>query len=131
MKVSGTFEVNLQPLASFAGGGDGIKLGRMSIEKTFRGELSASSKGEMLTAVTPVEGSAGYVAIEQVTGTLSGRNGRFVLQHFGTMSQEQNFLLLEVVPNSGTGELTGISGKMSIQIKDGQHFYEFDYELAS
>lgn len=131
MKGSGTFEVNLQPLASFTGGSDGIKLGRMSIEKTFRGELSATSKGEMLTAMTPVEGSAGYVAIEQVTGTLSGRNGRFVLQHFGTMSQAQPFLLLEVVPNSGTGELTGISGKMSIQIEDGQHAYEFDYELAS
>ena len=131
MKVLGTFEVNLQPLASFAEGNDNINLGRMSIEKTFSGELSATSQGEMLTAVTPVEGSAGYVAIEQVTGTLSGRNGRFVLQHFGTMSQEQNFLLLEVVPNSGTGELAGLSGKMSIRIEDGQHFYEFDYELAS
>ena len=131
MKVLGTFEVNLQPLAPFAEGNDNINLGRMSIEKTFSGELSATSQGEMLTAVTPVEGSAGYVAIEQVTGTLSGRNGRFVLQHFGTMSQEHNFLLLEVVPDSGTGELTGISGKMSIRIEDGQHFYEFDYELAS
>lgn len=131
MKVSGTFEVNLQPLTTFAEGSDGINLGRMSIEKTFSGELAATSQGEMLTAMTPVEGSAGYVAIEQVTGTLSGRNGRFVLQHFGTMSQEQNFLLLEVVPHSGTGELTGISGKMSIQIEDGQHFYEFDFELAS
>ena len=131
MKVLGTFEVNLQPLAPFAEGNDNINLGRMSIEKTFSGELSATSQGEMLTAVTPVEGSAGYVAIEQVTGTLSGRNGRFVLQHFGTMSQEQNFLLLEVVPNSGTGELAGLSGKMSIRIEDGQHFYEFDYELAS
>jgi hypothetical protein len=85
----------------------------------------------MLTAVTPVEGSAGYVAIEQVTGTLSGRNGRFVLQHFGTMNRGNNFLLLEVVPDSGTGELTGLSGKMSIRMEDGQHFYEFDYELAS
>ena len=131
MKVLGTFEVNLQPLASFAEGNDNINLGRMSIEKTFSGELSATSQGEMLTAVTPVEGSAGYVAIEQVTGTLSGRNGRFVLQHFGTMSQEHNFLLLEVVPNSGTGELAGLSGKMSIRIEDWQHFYEFDYELAS
>jgi hypothetical protein len=131
MKGWGTFEVNLQPLASFAEGSDGINLGRMSIEKTFHGELSATSKGEMLTAMTLVEGSAGYVAIEQVTGTLSGRNGRFVLQHFGTMSQGQTFLLLEVVPNSGTGELTGLSGKMSIQIENGQHSYEFDYELAS
>jgi len=131
MKVSGTFEVNLQPLASFAEGNDGISLGRMSIEKTFSGELSATSQGEMLTAMTPIEGSAGYVAIEQVTGTLSGKNGRFVLQHFGTMNRGNNFLLLEVVPDSGTGELTGLSGKMSIRIEDGRHFYEFDYELAS
>jgi hypothetical protein len=130
MKVSGQFEVKLQPLDPYTQGSDGINLGRMSIEKTFNGELAALSKGEMLNVITSVEGSAGYVAVEQVTGTLSGRNGSFVLQHFGTMSQAHNFLLLEVVPDSGTGELTGISGKMSIQIEDGQHYYEFDYELA-
>ena len=130
MKVSGKFEVKLQPLDSYTQGIDGIGLGRMSIEKTFGGELSALSKGEMLTAITSVEGSAGYVAVEQVTGTLSGRSGSFVLQHFGTTSQGRNFLLLEVVPDSGTGELAGISGKMSIRIEDGQHNYEFDYELA-
>ena len=112
MKVSGKFEVKLQPLDSYAQGIDGINLGRMSIEKTFGGELSALSKGEMLTAITSVEGSAGYVAVEQVTGTLSGRSGSFVLQHFGTTSQGRNFLLLEVVPDSGTGELAGISGKI-------------------
>jgi hypothetical protein len=103
----------------------------MSIEKTFSGALSALSKGEMLTATTSVEGSAGYVAIEQVTGTLSGKSGSFVLQHFGTMSQDQNFLLLEVVPSSGTGDLAGLSGKMSIRMEEGQHFYDFDYELAT
>ncbi len=130
MRASGKFEVNLQPLETHVGGSDGIKLGRLSIEKTFHGELAATSKGEMLTATTSVEGSAGYVAIEQVKGTLSGHSGSFVLQHFGTMSQDHNFLLLEVVPNSGTGELLGISGKMSIRIEGGQHFYEFDYELA-
>jgi hypothetical protein len=78
MKVSGKFEVKLQPLDSYTQGIDGIGLGRMSIEKTFCGELSALSKGEMLTAKTSVEGSAGYVAVEQVTGTLSGRSGSFV-----------------------------------------------------
>ena len=129
MKVSGKFEVKLQLLDSYAEGIDGINLGRMSIEKTFSGELSASSKGEMLNAMTAVEGSAGYVAIEQVTGTLSGKSGSFVLQHFGTMSQDHNFLLLEVVPDSGTGELAGLSGKMSIRMEEGQHFYDFDYEL--
>ena len=130
MKLSGKFEVKLQPLETYVEGIDGVNLGRMSIEKTFSGELSAASKGEMLTATTSVEGSAGYVAIEQVTGTLSGRSGSFILQHFGTMSQGDNFLLLEVVPDSGTGDLAGISGKMAIRTEDGQHFYDFDYELA-
>ena len=129
MKVSGTFEVQLQPLEAYAEGIDGVNLGRMSIEKTFSGGLSAVSKGEMLTATTSVEGSAGYVAIEQVTGTLSGRSGSFVLQHFGTMSQGNNSLLLEVVPDSGTKELAGLAGKMAIHIEEGQHFYDFDYEL--
>jgi len=130
MKVSGKFEVKLQPLGTFAQGIDGVTLGRMSIEKTFSGELSAVSKGEMLNAITPVEGSAGYVAVEQVTGTLSGRSGSFVLQHFATMHEGENVLLMEVIPNSGTRELTGLTGKMAIRIEDGQHFYDFDYELA-
>lgn len=130
MQVSGKFEVKLQPLDSYAEGVGGVTLGRMSIEKTFSGELSALSKGEMLDAITSVEGSAGYVAIEQVTGTFSGRSGSFVLQHFGTMSRGNNFLLLEVVPDSGTRELAGISGKVAIRIEAGQHFYDFDYELA-
>jgi hypothetical protein len=131
MKVSGKFEVRLQPLDSYAEGIDGINLGRMSIDKTFSGGLSAISKGEMLNAMTPIEGSAGYVAIEQVSGTLSGRSGSFVLQHFGTMSQGDNFLLLEVIPDSGTRELSGLSGKMVIRMEGGQHFYDFDYELAA
>jgi len=130
MKVSGKFEVKLQPLDTFAQGIDGVTLGRMSIEKTFSGELSALSKGEMLNAITSVEGSAGYVAVEQVTGTLSGRSGSFVLQHFATMHEGENVLLMEVVPNSGTRELTGLAGKMVIRIENGQHFYDFDYELA-
>ena len=129
MKVSGKFEVKLQPLNTFAQGIDGVTLGRMSIEKMFSGELSALSKGEMLNAITSVEGSASYVAIEQVTGTLSGRSGSFVLQHFATMHGGDNVLLLEVVPDSGTRELTGISGKMAIRMEEGQHFYDFDYEL--
>ena len=130
MQAKGEFEVNLQPLDTYATGDDGILLGRMSIDKTFNGDLTAKSKGEMLSAMTAVKGSAGYVAIEQVSGSLSGRNGSFVLQHFGTMSHGKDRLVLEVVPDSGTGELIGLSGKMSIKIESGKHYYEFDYEFS-
>ena len=130
MKVSGKFEVKLRPLEPYARGVDGISLGRMSIDKTFDGELQANSQGEMLSAMTPEKGSAGYVAIEQVSGTLAGKQGGFVLQHFGTMNRGKDHLVLEVVPGSGSGQLSGLSGKMAINIEDGQHFYEFDYELA-
>jgi hypothetical protein len=130
MKVSGNFEVKLSPLDAYARGIGGINLGRMSIDKTFDGGLKAHSQGEMLSAMTPEKGSAGYVAIEQVSGTLSGRKGGFVLQHFGTMNKGQDHLVLEVVPGSGTGQLAGLAGKMAINIDDGQHLYEFEYELA-
>ena len=130
MKISGKFDVTLKPLDSYAQGEAGINLGRMSIDKTFYGELEATSKGEMLTAMTAVPGSAGYVALEQVVGSLSGRQGSFVLQHFGTMSQGKDRLILEVVPDSGSGELAGLAGKMAIINEAGQHYYEFEYELA-
>ncbi len=130
MKVSGKFEVKLSPVDSYANGVDGISLGRMSIDKAFTGDLQAKSRGEMLSAMTPEKGSAGYVAIEQVTGTLSGKKGSFVLQHFGTMNKGQDRLILEVVPGSGSGQLSGLAGKMAINIVDGQHVYEFEYELA-
>ena len=130
MYAKGTFEVNIQPMESYAQGKDGIALGRMSIDKTFHGELSATSQGEMLSAMTGVKGSAGYVAIEQVSGALHGKHGSFVLQHFGTMRGSENRLLLEVVPDSGTDELAKLSGTMTIEIEDGEHFYVFDYSLA-
>ncbi|MGB1199912.1 MAG: DUF3224 domain-containing protein [Cognaticolwellia aestuarii] len=130
MQISGEFKVNLQPIESYAKGEHGISLGRMSIDKTFTGELDAVSKGEMLSAMTPIQGSAGYVAIEQVTGSLSGKKGSFVLQHFGTMDNGKDRLILEVVPDSATDELKGLSGMMKIIIKDGQHFYEFDYQFT-
>jgi hypothetical protein len=130
MKISGKFNVNLDPLDSSLDGKDGVSFARMSIDKTFNGDLEATSKGEMLSAMTTVKGSAGYIAIEQVTGTLSGKNGSFVLQHFGTMEKGQGRLVLEVVPDSGAGELSGLLGTMKIDIEDGQHLYEFDYELA-
>ncbi|KAA3613123.1 MAG: DUF3224 domain-containing protein [Calditrichaeota bacterium] len=130
MKVSGIFEVILKPLDFSSPGIEGVNLGRMSIDKTFSGELNATSKGEMISAMTPVKGSAGYVAIEQVTGSLEGKTCGFVLQHFATMANGENRLILEVVPNSGTGDLVGLSGKMSINIEDGKHFYEFEYTLS-
>ena len=129
MKISGTFDVKMEPIGFSQEGQDGIQLGRMSIDKTFHGDLSAQSKGEMLSAMTTTKGSAGYVAIEQTSGTLNGKKGSFVLQHFGTMSNGNERLILEVVPDSGTGELVGLSGQMAIIIKDGKHYYEFDYEV--
>ena len=130
MKATGTFEIKLLPLEPYAVGSDGVNLGRLSIDKTFQGDLTAQSQGEMLSAMTPTEGSAGYVAIEQVSGSLHGKKGSFVLQHFGISEAEGQRLILEVVPDSGTGKLVGLSGKMAILIEDGQHFYEFEYSLA-
>jgi len=130
MKITGKFTVKLSPLNSYAQGMDEVSLGRMSIDKTFTGDLDATSSGEMLSAMTAVKGSAGYVAIEQVSGTLSGKRGSFVLQHFGTMNRGEDQLTLEVVPDSGADQLTGLSGKMDINIVEGQHFYEFEYDLA-
>jgi len=127
MKASGTFSVKMNPLDGYTKGVNNIQLNRMSIDKSFSGDIKATSKGEMLSAMTPVKGSAGYVAIEQVDGEVNGKKGSFVLQHFGTMSSGSERLILEVVPDSGTDDLTGISGSMSITIEDGEHFYEFDY----
>ncbi len=128
-RVTGTFEVKLnpQPLADKTAD---ATLGRMSIEKQFHGDLEAASKGEMLSAGTGVKGSAGYVAIERVSGTLQGRSGVFVLQHSGTMTRGAAQLSVAVVPDSGTGELTGLAGTMAINIVDGKHFYDFDYTIA-
>jgi len=129
MKITGEFVVSIKPLDSYATGQDGINLGRLSLDKTFSGELNATSKGEMLSAMTSIKGSVGYVAIEQVVGSLCGKSGSFVLQHFGTMDKGKDHLVLEVVPDSGAVELQGLSGKMAIIIKEGKHFYEFEYNL--
>jgi hypothetical protein len=127
-QASGTFEVKLAPLAEDKG--EGSTLGRMSIEKQFVGDLEATSKGEMLTAMTEVKGSAGYVAIERVSGALHGRKGSFVLLHRGIMTGSGQEVLLTVVPDSGSGELVGLAGKMEIKIVEGEHFYEFEYAFA-
>ncbi len=123
--ATGTFEVVLTPQATEAGPG----VARMSIGKQLRGELEATSKGEMLAASTSVKGSAGYVAIEHVIGTLHGQEGTFVLQHTGTMTRGAPSLSVTVVPDSGTGKLTGLSGTMAIRIEGGKHFYDFDYSI--
>ncbi|HUE24997.1 MAG TPA: DUF3224 domain-containing protein [Bryobacteraceae bacterium] len=127
MHARGTFEVKLTPQPAE---GEAPAVGRMSIDKQFHGNLVGSSKGQMLTAGTSVKGSAGYVAIEQVTGTLHGRSGAFVLQHSGTMTRGAPQLIVSVVPDSGTGELAGLTGTLTIAIADGKHSYDFDYALA-
>jgi len=129
MHASGTFEVKLNPLAPEDKSADAT-LGRMSIDKQFHGDLEATSKGQMLSAGTAVKGSASYVAIEQVTGTLHGRSGTFVLQHSGTMTRGAPQLSVTVVPDSGTYQLVGLAGKMAINITDGKHLYDFEYTLA-
>jgi hypothetical protein len=126
--ASGTFDVKIapQPEDDYA---DGATLGRLTIDKRFHGDLTGASKGQMLTAGTPEKGSAGYVAMELVTGSLAGRSGTFIFQHSGTMNRGAATLSLTVVPDSGTGELTGLAGSMVIDIANGKHSYQFDYAI--
>lgn len=126
--AKGTFTVEMKPQAE-SDTADGVSLGRMSLDKRFEGDLVATGSGKMLTALTPIKGSAGYVAIERVNGTLKGRSGSFVFQHSGTMDQGAQKLSITVVPGSGTGALAGIAGEFRINIKDGKHFYEFEYSI--
>jgi hypothetical protein len=124
--ATGTFEVTLtQQTAPDA------MPGRFSIDKQFHGDLEGTSKGEMLTAMTAVTGSAGYVAMEKVEGTLEGRSGSFVLQHSGTSARGEQSLNIMVVPDSGTGQLEGLAGRMMIHIGDRKHDYEFEYTLPA
>jgi Protein of unknown function (DUF3224) len=128
-QVRGSFEVKLAPQAA-EDKAEGLTLGRLTIDKQFHGELDGQSQGQMLTGTTDVPGSAGYVAMERVTGTLKGRRGSFLLQHSGTMSKAGGFQLsVTVVPDSGSAELVGLRGKMDIEIVDGKHFYVFEYTL--
>jgi hypothetical protein len=125
----GTFEVKLTPQKPDNKEAESAKIGRMSIDKQFHGHLEATTRGEMLAAGTDVKGSAGYVAIERVTGTLHGRSGSFILQHSGTMTRGEPQLSVTVVPDSGTKDLAGLAGALTIRIAEKQHFYEFDYTL--
>lgn len=128
MHATGSFDVKLTPQTA-ALGIEAARLDRMTIDKQFHGDLAAASLGEMLAIRTEVQGSAGYVAIERVTGTLRGRKGSFVLQHSGTMSRGTSLLALTVVPDSGTDDLKGISGSMAIKTDHGEHSYTMDYVL--
>lgn len=123
--ATGPFEVKVEPAKEELGPG----LGRMFLDKAFHGDLEATGKGQMLTAATDTKGSAGYVAMERVTGSLKGRKGSFVLQHSGTMAHGSFQLSVTVVPDSGTEGLQGLAGKMAITITGGKHFYDFEYTL--
>jgi Protein of unknown function (DUF3224) len=124
--ATGPFDVKVTPVDTK----DRMK-GIMTIEKKFHGDLDGESQGEMFTSETAVEGSAGYVARERITGSLLGKQGGFTVQHIGTMQRAGFQLRIEIIPDSGTGELTGITGTMKIVIApDGKHSYEVDYELA-
>ena len=126
MTARGTFEVKLTPQPPEPAGGP---FGRLFLDKQFRGDLDATSKGQMLGAETAVEGSAGYVALELISGTLHGRRGSFILQHAGHMAGGVMSMTATVVPNSGTGELAGLSGRLIITIAGGKHSYAFEYAL--
>jgi len=125
--ATGTFDVKLNPQDDNAGD---PTISRMLIEKQFHGDLEGTSQGQMLAVGTDTKGSAGYVAIERVSGKLNGQSGTFALQHSGAMTRGTPQLTITVVPDSGTGELVGLAGKMMINIVDGKHFYDLEYILA-
>ena len=131
-QAKGTFEVKLAPQKPDNDVSRAANLGRMSIDKVFHGDLEGTSKGEMLSAMSEVKGSGGYVAMERVTGTLGGRSGTFVMQHIGKMTRGTPELSITVVPDSGTGGLVGLAGTFSLRIEEGgKHFYELDYTLPA
>jgi Protein of unknown function (DUF3224) len=129
-RATGSFEVTLQPLSNAEVTSEAL-FGRLLLTKKFSGDLAGSACGQMLSAGTITKGSAGYVAIDQVTGELDGRKGSFVLQHSGSMNRGVPTLSIMVVPDSGTDELTGLTGTLSINIIDGRHFYDFLYSIPA
>jgi hypothetical protein len=129
-RATGSFEVTLQPLSNTDASSNPL-LGRMLLTKTFSGDLAAEARGQMLSAGTSTRGSACYVAIDHVTGELGGRKGSFLLQHTGVMNRGEPSLSIIVVPDSGTDELAGLSGTLSINIVDGRHFYDFIYSIPA
>jgi len=128
IRTSGSFDVTVTPQAAEESVGD-PSVGRMSLYKQFHGDLQAVARGQMLATMGEVKGSAAYVAIDRVTGSLHGRDGGFSIQHCGVMDRGVPQLSITIVPDSGVGELAGITGTMGIRIEDGQHFYDLEYEL--
>lgn len=127
--LTGTFSVNMQPQPWPDAEAPGITVGRLLLSKQYQGSLQATAQGQMLSVMTGVKGSAGYVAIEVVTGTLLGKAGSFALQHCGVMDRGTPTHSVTVVPDSGSGELAGLIGTLGIRIEGGQHFYDFDCTL--
>ena len=129
-RATGSFDVKVTPQKPDTQVARAANLSRLTIDKRFHGDLEGISKGEMLALQTEVKGSAGYVALERVTGKLKGRSGSFVLQHSATMTRGDRQTDITVVPDSATGELRGLSGTMSISVAaDGAHAYEFDFKI--
>lgn len=127
--AAGPFDVEMQPDPNYETAEGGVVLGRVAFKKQFHGPLEATSVVQMLSAGSPVKGSAGYVAMERVAGALEGRPGTFILQHSATMNRGQPTLAITVVPDTGTGDLVGLAGTMAIDIVEGKHSYRFDYTL--
>ena len=126
MNASGAFEITMLPQQD-----QDFESGRLTIDKQYKGDLEGTGKGQMLSAHGHIEGSAAYVAIEKVEGSLHGKQGAFALQHRGVMDRGSPSLEVGIIPDSGTGELSGISGTMNIIIQDGQHFYELHYRIET
>ena len=124
----GPMEVNMQPEPPFLEQ-DGLTLNRNAVTKTFHGDMAGTSEAQMIAAFTATPGSAGYVAIEHFTGSVGGKSGSFVMQHSGTMNRGDARLTVSIVPDSGSGDLAGISGTMEIDNADGQHSYVLDYDI--
>ena len=127
--ITGTFDVTITP-ETLSDTAAQSGLGRLSLDKRYHGALEASAQGEMLSARASVTGSAGYVALERVEGSLDGRHGSFYLQHSGTMTRGVPALLVTVVPDTGTEQLQGLRGSLAIRIEDGKHYYDFTYDIV-
>ncbi|MGX9716935.1 DUF3224 domain-containing protein [Janthinobacterium lividum] len=127
--ITGTFDVSITP-ETLSDTAAQSGLGRLSLDKRYHGALDASAQGEMLSACASVAGSAGYVALERVEGSLDGRHGSFYLQHSGTMTRGAPALSVTVVPDTGTQQLQGLTGSLAIRIEDGKHYYDFTYDIV-
>lgn len=126
--ANGTFEITMSPQPAQDGVGD-LSVGRMAIHKQFHGDLEGTGNGQMLAVGTPVDGSAGYVAMERVSGIVHGRQGSFALQHTGTLTRGTPQLSVTIVPDSGTDGLSGIAGRLDITVANGVHAYHLEYSL--